>query len=115
LQPVQSAAAAGLRYVSDATPGIKRVPRAGAMRSRRAFRYVAHRGTAVRERATLARIKALAIPPAWRDVWICPRDDCHLQATGRDAKGRKQYRYHARSRQPRARPTNSGRLPCALS
>jgi DNA topoisomerase-1 len=101
LQPVQSAAAAGLRYVSDATPGIKRVPRAGAMRSRRAFRYVAHRGTAVRERATLARIKALAIPPAWRDVWICPRDDCHLQATGRDAKGRKQYRYHARWREVR--------------
>jgi DNA topoisomerase I len=101
LQPVQSAAAAGLRYVSDAAPGIKRVPRPGATHPGRAFRYVAPGGTGVRERATLARIKALAIPPAWRDVWICPRDDCHLQATGRDAKGRKQYRYHDRWRDVR--------------
>jgi DNA topoisomerase-1 len=101
LQPVQSAAAAGLRYVSDASPGIKRVPRAGATHRGPAFRYVTAGGAQVRERATLARIKALAIPPAWRDVWICPRDDCHLQATGRDAKGRKQYRYHARWREVR--------------
>jgi len=98
---VQSAAAAGLRYVSDTAPGIKRVPRAGATHPGPAFRYVAPGGTGVRERATLARIKALAIPPAWRDVWICPRDDCHLQATGRDARGRKQYRYHARWRDVR--------------
>lgn len=101
LQPAQSAAAAGLRYVSDAAPGIKRVPRPGAMHAGPAFRYVAPGGAAVRERAALARIKALAIPPAWRDVWICPRDDCHLQATGRDARGRKQYRYHARWREVR--------------
>jgi DNA topoisomerase-1 len=101
LQPVQSAAAAGLRYVSDAAPGIKRMPRRGAGRSAHGFRYLAPGGTAVREHATLVRIKALAIPPAWRDVWICPRDDCHLQATGRDARGRKQYRYHARWREVR--------------
>jgi DNA topoisomerase-1 len=101
LQPVQSAAAAGLRYISDAAPGIKRVPRPGATHPRPAFRYVAPGGAGVRERATLARIKALAIPPAWRDVWICPRDDCHIQATGRDARGRKQYRYHARWRDVR--------------
>jgi DNA topoisomerase-1 len=101
LQPVQSAAAAGLRYVSDTVSGIRRLRRPGATHPGSAFRYVGPGGAGVRERATLARIKALAIPPAWRDVWICPRDDCHLQATGRDAKGRKQYRYHARWREVR--------------
>jgi DNA topoisomerase-1 len=101
LQPVQSAAAAGLRYISDAAPGIRRLPRPDAAHPGAAFRYVAPGGAGVRERAVLARIKALAIPPAWRDVWICPRDDCHIQATGRDAKGRKQYRYHARWRDVR--------------
>ena len=55
----------------------------------------------MRDRATLARIRALAIPPAWTDVWICPRADGHLQATGRDARGRKQYRYHPRWREVR--------------
>src|SRR3982074_494234 len=101
LQPVQSAAAAGLRYVSDTVSGIRRLRRPGGTHPVSAFRYVGPGGAGVRERATLARIKALAIPPAWRDVWICPRDDCHLQATGRDAKGRKQYRYHARWREVR--------------
>jgi DNA topoisomerase-1 len=95
LQPEHSAAAAGLRYVSDNAAGIRRKP------SRGGFRYVAADGTAVRDRAALARIKALAIPPAWQDVWICPRDDGHIQATGRDAKGRKQYRYHSRWREAR--------------
>ena len=96
LQPAQSAKAAGLRYVSDAAlPGISR-RRAGT-----AFRYIAPGGSVVRERATLKRIGALAIPPAWETVWICPRDDGHLQATGRDARGRKQYRYHARWREVR--------------
>lgn len=96
LQPAQSAKAAGLRYVSDAAlPGIAR-RRAGG-----AFRYIAPGGSAVRDRATLRRIGALAIPPAWEAVWICPRDDGHLQATGRDARGRKQYRYHARWREVR--------------
>jgi DNA topoisomerase I len=85
-----------LRYVSDAVlPGISR-RRAGA-----AFRYRAADGSALRERATLARIRALAIPPAWQEVWICSRDDGHLQATGRDARGRKQYRYHGRWREVR--------------
>jgi DNA topoisomerase-1 len=96
LQPAQSAKAAGLRYVSDgALPGISR-RRAGTT-----FRYLAPGGRVVRERATLKRIGALAIPPAWEAVWICPRDDGHLQATGRDARGRKQYRYHARWREVR--------------
>jgi DNA topoisomerase-1 len=94
--PAQSAKAAGLRYVSDAVlPGISR-RRAGA-----AFRYIAPGGSTLRDRATLARIRSLAIPPAWQDVWICPRDDGHVEATGRDAKGRKQYRYHARWRELR--------------
>jgi DNA topoisomerase-1 len=96
LQPAQSARAAGLRYVSDAVlPGISR-QRAGA-----GFRYTAPSGNTLRERAALARIRALAIPPAWQEVWICPREDGHLQATGRDARGRKQYRYHARWREVR--------------
>ncbi|HEU4828889.1 MAG TPA: hypothetical protein VFT04_06820 [Gemmatimonadales bacterium] len=83
------AEAAGLRYVSDASPGIRRLA-AGA-----GFRYVDARGAAVRDAATLARIRALAVPPAWTDVWICPSPRGHIQATGRDARGRKQYRYHA--------------------
>jgi DNA topoisomerase-1 len=96
LQPAQSAKAAGLRYVSDAVlPGISR------RRTGKAFRYAAPGGNLVRDRATLGRIGALAIPPAWEAVWICPRDDGHLQATGRDARGRKQYRYHARWREVR--------------
>jgi DNA topoisomerase-1 len=90
LQPVDSAKAAGLRYVSDDSPGIDR------RRSGQAFRYFHPGGGVVRDRATLARIRSLAIPPAWEEVWICPRDDGHLQATGRDARRRKQYRYHRR-------------------
>jgi DNA topoisomerase-1 len=86
---------AGLRHVNDDTPGIVR------RRSGGGFRYVAPDGKAVRDKGTLARIQALAIPPAWNDVWICPWDNGHLQATGRDAKGRKQYRYHARWRNVR--------------
>lgn len=98
-----SAKAAGLRYVNDATAGIAR-QRAGST-----FRYIAPDGKAIRKRDTLARIKALAIPPAWEQVWICPRDDGHLQATGRDARGRKQYRYHARWREVRDE-TKYGRM-----
>jgi DNA topoisomerase-1 len=103
LHPEGSAKAAGLRYVSDATPGLAR-RRAGA-----GFRYHNPNGAAVRDQAVVARIKALAIPPAWENVWICPRDDGHLQATGRDARGRKQYRYHARWREVRDE-TKYGRL-----
>ncbi len=92
---VATAVAAHLRYVSDAEPGIRRLRHGGS------FRYVDGDGKAVRDAATLARIRALVIPPAWEDVWICPRADGHLQATGRDARGRKQYRYHARWREVR--------------
>lgn len=92
---IQMAREAGLRYVSDSQPGIAR-RKAGA-----AFRYVDSDGRAVRDAPTLARIRSLAIPPAWESVWICARPDGHLQATGRDARGRKQYRYHARWREAR--------------
>jgi DNA topoisomerase-1 len=93
--PRAAAAAAGLRYTSDAEPGIRRI-RAG-----KGFCYRTADGRVVRDRAALARIRVLAIPPAWRDVWICPDEDGHLQAVGRDARGRKQYRYHARFRDVR--------------
>ncbi len=84
-----AARTAGLRYISDASPGIVR------RRVGDGFRYTTPAGRTVRDRATLARIAALSIPPAWTDVWISPVADGHLQATGRDARGRKQYRYHA--------------------
>jgi DNA topoisomerase-1 len=93
-EPPQSARAAGLRYVSDDDPGLRR------RRSRGGFRYIGPDGRAA-PRHVLARIRALAIPPAWEDVWICADEHGHLQATGRDAKGRKQYRYHARWREAR--------------
>lgn len=83
---------ARLRYVSDATPGIRR------RRYGKAFVYLHPRGQRVRDPRVLTRIRKLAIPPAYRDVWICPHADGHLQATGRDARGRKQYRYHAQFR-----------------
>ena len=84
-----TAAHAGLRHVTDAMPGIRR-RRAGS-----GFAYRRADGSAVHDEATLARIRKLAIPPAWTDVWICPHPRGHLQASGRDARGRKQYRYHA--------------------
>jgi DNA topoisomerase-1 len=89
------ARAAGLRYSSDAAPGISR-RRAGS-----GFSYRTARGATLRAERTLARIRALAIPPAWRDVWICPDARGHLQATGRDARGRKQYLYHSEWRTQR--------------
>jgi DNA topoisomerase I len=98
-----SAKAAGLRYVSDTAPGITR-QRAGT-----GFRYLSPNGAVIRDHAVVARIKALAIPPAWERVWICPREDGHLQATGRDARGRKQYRYHGRWREVRD-DTKYGRM-----
>ncbi|MGY4514495.1 DNA topoisomerase IB [Lysobacter sp. HA18] len=79
---------AGLVYVSDNEPGIRR------QKKGEGFAYVDADGDAVTDEDTLARIRSLAIPPAYTDVWICPDADGHLQATGRDAKGRKQYRYH---------------------
>jgi DNA topoisomerase-1 len=94
--PHAAAKAAHLRYVSDAGPGIRReLGRNGA------FHYVDPGGKPIRDDATLARIRSLAIPPAYEDVWICPISDGHLQATGRDARGRKQYRYYARWREVR--------------
>lgn len=87
-----AAKSAGLRYVSDNRRGIARQGSPGA------FHYVDADGKAVKDEATLARIKSLAIPPAWTDVWICAEENGHLQATGRDARGRKQYRYHSRWR-----------------
>jgi DNA topoisomerase-1 len=88
--PRDVAREAGLRYATDARPGISR------RRAGRGFSYRDAAGAVIRDRDVLARIKALAIPPAWTDVWICPWPNGHLQATGRDARGRKQYRYHAR-------------------
>ena len=87
--PETSARDAGLRYVNDGTPGIAR------RRSGAGFSYVGTNGSTIRDRATLARIRSLAIPPAWTEVWISPDARGHIQATGRDARGRKQYRYHA--------------------
>ena len=84
----QSARKVGLRYVSDASPGLQR-ERLGEK-----FRYRDAHGRIVREPETLARIKSLVIPPAWNDVWICTAANGHIQVTARDAKGRKQYRYH---------------------
>jgi DNA topoisomerase-1 len=83
------AKAVGLRYFGDDQPGLRR------LRQGTGFRYVDAAGTPVRDAATLKRIRHLAIPPAWKSVWISPVANSHLQATGRDARGRKQYRYHA--------------------
>jgi DNA topoisomerase-1 len=91
----QTARAAGLRYVTDSMPGI------GRRQTASGFRYRKPGGGPVRDRVTLKRIRALAIPPAWADVWICTREDGHIQATGRDARRRKQYRYHERWREVR--------------
>ena len=93
--PDQTAASAGLQYVTDHLPGIRR-QRVGS-----GFRYVTPHGSFLRDAKTLQRIRSLAIPPAWTDVWICPHPLGHLQATGRDARRRKQHRYHPRWRQVR--------------
>ena len=103
IDPADSAEAAGLLYVSDAAPGITRRKAGGG------FRYLGSDGKPVRDAATLARIRSLAIPPAYRDVWICPSPRGHIQATGRDARGRKQYRYHPKWRDVRDE-TKFGRM-----
>jgi DNA topoisomerase I len=95
VDPRDAAESAGLRYVSVERPGIRR-KKAGT-----GFSYTQPDGSRLIEPDALKRIRALAIPPAWTDVWICPFPDGHIQATGRDAKGRKQYRYHARFREVR--------------
>ena len=93
VRPSEAAELAGLHYVDDEQPGIRR------RRAGKGFSYRDADGNKVKDPATLARIRALAIPPAYTDVWICPDPDGHMQATGRDAKGRKQYRYHPRFRE----------------
>jgi DNA topoisomerase I len=95
VDPVESAQAAGLHYVSVADSGIRR------KRVGKHFSYIGLDGRPIHDPATLKRIKALGIPPAYTDVWICPDPRGHLQATGRDARGRKQYRYHQQWRQVR--------------
>jgi len=93
--PQASAEEAGLRYVTDAGPGIRR------RRAGRGWAYVGAGGEPITDPDRVAWIDRLAIPPAWTDVWICPIRRGHLQATGRDARGRKQYRYHPRWREVR--------------
>ena len=94
-EPAAIAKSAGLRYVDDSSPGIRR------RRAGRGFRYLDADDKPVGDESTIERINALAIPPAWSDVWICPRPNGHIQATGRDVRGRKQYRYHDRWREVR--------------
>ncbi len=103
VDPVESAKAAGLRYVTDDEPGIRRRKRGTG------FTYLDSQGGTVKDPRQLERIRKLAIPPAWTEVWICARPNGHLQATGRDARGRKQYRYHSGWRQVRDE-TKFGRM-----
>ena len=93
---VESARAAGLRYIHANGAGFGR-----RRKGKRSFTYSDADGRAVTDAGVIARIRSLAIPPAWQDVWICPFENGHLQATGKDARGRKQYRYHPRFRQVR--------------
>ncbi|HEV7266048.1 MAG TPA: DNA topoisomerase IB [Falsiroseomonas sp.] len=95
VDPRDAAAEAGLRYVFDEGPGVTR------RRAGKGFGYRTPSGRALRDQAMLKRIRSLAIPPAWTEVWICPHPDGHIQATGRDERGRKQYRYHPRWREVR--------------
>jgi len=95
INPAEAAEEAGLRYVSDRQPGYTRQSRGDD------FEYLDVEGKPIRDEQRLLRIKGLAVPPAWKDVWICPSPNGHIQATGRDARGRKQYRYHDRWREVR--------------
>jgi DNA topoisomerase I len=95
VDPKDAAESAGLRYVSDDRPGVRR------KKSGKGFSYARPDGTKLSDAHVLERIRSLAIPPAWTSVWICPFADGHVQATGRDAKGRKQYRYHPLFREVR--------------
>jgi DNA topoisomerase-1 len=104
VDPVESAKAAGLRYVTDDIPGIRR-RRCG----KKGFCYLDPKGRTIKDAREIERFKKLAIPPAWTDVWICPISNGHLQATGRDARGRKQYRYHPEWRSVRDE-TKFGRM-----
>jgi DNA topoisomerase-1 len=103
VDPIESARLAGLHYVTDAIPGIRRE------RHGDSWTYLAPGGTTIHDPTTLNRIRALAIPPAYTNVWICPDPLGHLQATGFDARGRKQYRYHPKYREVRDQ-TKFGRM-----
>src|SRR5881396_608755 len=92
---VEAAEEAGLQYVSDDRPGYARRAKNGE------FEYLDTQGKTIRDEQRLLRIKRLAIPPAWTDVWVCPSPNGHIQATGRDARRRKQYLYHERWREVR--------------
>ena len=94
--PLEDIKAAGLTYVTDLDPGLRRKKARAS-----GFNYLDAKGRAITDERTLDRIRKLAIPPAWTDVWICPSLRGHIQATGRDAKGRKQYRYHEKWRETR--------------
>jgi DNA topoisomerase-1 len=93
--PASIAHQSGLTYVTDDIPGIRR------RRQGSSFAYLDPKGKPVKDKATLERIASLAVPPAYEDVWICPLPQGHIQATGRDARGRKQYRYHPHWREVR--------------
>src|ERR1041384_3227343 len=95
IEPIVSARKAHLHHINDSVKGYQRVARGEG------FSYIDANGAIVRDRATLDRIRSLVIPPAWTDVWICGDPQAHLQATGRDSRGRKQYRYHPRWREVR--------------
>src|SRR5918995_6802995 len=95
VDPKDAAESVGLVYVSDEEPGIRR-KKAG-----KGFVYLRPGGGKVEDEATLKRIRKLATPPAYTDVWICAKANGHIQATGRDAKGRKQYKYHPAFREVR--------------
>src|SRR6266581_5656134 len=94
-ESAEAATEAGLHYVSDDRPGYARRANNGE------FEYLDTQGKRIRDEQRLLRIKRLAIPPAWTEVWICPSAAGHIQATGRDARSRKQYRYHERWREVR--------------
>jgi DNA topoisomerase-1 len=95
VDPKDAAESVGLLYMTDETPGIRR------RRAGKGFTYVGPDGKTLKDEKVLERIRKLAIPPAYVDVWICPKPNGHIQATGRDAKGRKQYRYHPKFREVR--------------
>ena len=105
--PQAAARVAGLRYTRDTAPGIRR------QRVGRGFVYLRTDGRRIADAHVLRRIRALAIPPAWTAVWICPRAEGHIQAAGRDARGRKQYRYHAEWRRVRDEAKFNGLLSFA--
>lgn len=107
--PKESAKEIGLRYVHDSLPGIRRVKQG------KGFAYLSSKGKRVCDASLLKRIHSLVLPPAWKNVWICPLANGHLQATGYDERGRKQYRYHPRFRAVRDETKYHRMVPFALA